>query len=111
MPKVYIPNDSGQDFKSAEAFGELVPMTTGTQNRWNMRGCYHTFFEKLQDSEPDDYLMLVGMATQIAIATGILARRHGVVNYLIFDPKHSSYQDCRITFSEVMSEEVTSETT
>tara|TARA_Y100000310_G_C20694603_1_gene824674 strand:- start:2056 stop:2376 length:321 start_codon:yes stop_codon:yes gene_type:complete len=103
MSKVYIPNDSGQDFTPAEIFGTLVPLTVGTQNRWNLRGHYHTFMQELSDSSPDDFLVVVGLATQIAVATGILAKMHGQVNYLLFDGKHS-YRDYTLVFDEVVPE-------
>ena len=83
-PTVYIVNRSAHNFSPAEQFGELMFMTQGLINRFAISEIYRTFQEFLQNSKPEDYLLVSGMSSQLVVATAILAQKHGRVNFLLW---------------------------
>lgn len=83
MPKVFVPNRSGQDVSSAAKFGDIVIMSEGSQ-RSHLTKHYRIFSDMMEDSKPDDKVMIVGPASLVGIVSAIMAHKHGKVNYLSF---------------------------
>jgi len=82
--KVYITNDPGHDFQRAEVYGELIVMTRGEIDKFNITEMIRTFDKYLKDSEPSDYIIHVGPAVMNAIACSYFAAKHGNLNLLIW---------------------------
>lgn len=81
---VYIPNKGAHDFSDAERFGKLVFLTHGTIKRYSTNTIYRVFIDGMKDADRDDLLLISSLAILNAIASAILARRFGRVNYLLF---------------------------
>jgi len=84
MAKVFIVNDSGHDYSAAEKFGELVPLSTGTVNKYHLTKMLRTFEPLMKDSSPDDYILQSGPSVMNCIACAYFASVHGQLNLLIF---------------------------
>ena len=85
MPrKVYIVNNSGHDFSAAEPFGELVFLTEGLFDRYNVTGMYRAFSPLLASSSPEDFILHSGPGVMSAVACSIFAAKHGRLNLLIW---------------------------
>ena len=84
---VFIINQSGHDFEPAKEFGKPVFLSEGRWSRYDVNNIYRHFEDKLKDSKPEDYLLLTGLPIMQAIATAIMAMRHGRVNILQFRQK------------------------
>ena len=84
MRRVFITNDSGHDYSDAERFGQLVYCTAGQLDKQDTAGMYRELSVALDESEPDDYLILSGLTSLCSIACSMLAQRHGCLNLLIF---------------------------
>ncbi len=85
MSNVYIINDSGHDYSDAERFGRLVYCTQGSLDKQDTTGMYRELSVALDDSTPDDYIVLSGLTSMCSIACSMLALRHGSINLLIFN--------------------------
>lgn len=84
MPRVYIPNKSVHDFSAAEPFGRLVFLSEGNIKKYATNIMYRRFYEILQHSGPDDYLLVTGLTSLNLIACYILTKMHGRINLLLF---------------------------
>ena len=82
--RVYIPNKSGHDFSPAEDFGDLVFITEGTLPRFDTNFIYRACIDAMHDAEVDDFLLITSLNIINCVASGILARRFGKINYLLF---------------------------
>lgn len=83
--KVFIPNRSGHNLKAATEFGDLVIMSKGTQSILSLLSQHRMFCEIMSDSSPEDYVAMLGPSSLVALASAIMAVKHGCVNYLVFD--------------------------
>jgi hypothetical protein len=84
MPKVYIINKSSHNFEAAEKYGKFVYMSEGPFNRYACNNMARQFGFHLENSHPDDWLLLCGLGVMNSIACAIFARRHGKLNLLLF---------------------------
>lgn len=91
MPKVYVPNNSGHDFSKAEDFGELVFITKGTIERFKINNMYRAVVDALEDSTPEDYIMVTGLTQINVVLTSVFSWKHSRLNLLIYDSKEERY--------------------
>jgi len=102
MPKVFIINKGRHNYTDAEKYGELVSVSEGSIDKYNPDKIYRDFYEVLNNSTPEDFLLLSGLALVNSIATGIMVALHGKVNYLIFHQRKSNYIKKDLTFIETV---------
>lgn len=81
---MFIPNKSAHDFSDAERFGELRFLTSGHMRRYAVNTLYRDIIEKMKDAEIDDYMLVCSLPILNCLATGILARRFGRINFLLW---------------------------
>jgi hypothetical protein len=84
MSSVYIINDSGHDYSDAERFGELIVMTSGLIDKFDITAMYRAFDIFLKDSKPDDFLLHSGPSIMAAVACAQFAAMHGRLNLLVW---------------------------
>ena len=84
MPKVYIPNKGAHDYSDANRFGDIVFLTSGSVPRFYTESMYRELVEGMQDAEETDYLLISSLAILNALASAIMSRKFGRVNYLLF---------------------------
>jgi len=104
-PRVYIPNKSSQDFRAAERFGDLTFVTAGSINRFDVPSLYRIFAEALEDAEEQDYLVVGGLSILVAIPAMILARRFGIVHFLMFSAGRNDYVERTVNVDALLLEE------
>lgn len=103
-PKIYAVNQGGHDLSPALRYGEpIIYMTTGQQNRYGVAGMYRQFVAVLEDSQPDDYLLLTGLTNMNVIAAACLAYKHGRLNLLLY--KDGRYISRNLVLSELLEKE------
>lgn len=83
-PRVYITNRGGHDFSPAERFGMLYYCSDGDLDKWDINQMYRQMSEALEDSEPEDYILLTSLTSLCSVACATFAARHGRLNLLIF---------------------------
>lgn len=84
MNSVYITNDGGHDYSAAEKYGRLVYCTLGNLDKQDLAGMYRELSIAMDESQPDDYIILSGLTSLCSLACCLLATRHGKVNLLVF---------------------------
>lgn len=94
MPKVYVVNFAGHDYRPAKKWGDLQNVTTGYVSSRFDRLMY-LIVEGLKDSTPDDWLIPSGMLVANMIAAYVWARKHGELKMLIWNQKEG-YVECRV---------------
>lgn len=85
MPTVYVVNRAGHDHSAAEKFGNVRFLTEGFIDRMDTAQMYREMSEAINDSKPDDYLILTSLSTLCSIAAGMFAYKHGRLNILLWN--------------------------
>lgn len=91
MSKVFVINQSGHDFSKAEKYGELVFLSEGKINPFKVNNMYRQFSSKMDNCQPDDYILVTGLSQLCMIAAGIQVHKHGKVNMLIYSSRDDDY--------------------
>lgn len=84
MPTVWITNRGGHDYSAAEKYGTLHFLTEGKVKRYATSTAYREFIDQMCDATIDDWLLISSLSILNSIASAILARRFGRVNFLLF---------------------------
>ena len=96
---VFAMNDA-HTMDKAEKFGTLK-IVKGTQKEpTDPQKLFDELSPELKKSGPDDFLLLTGDKLSNSIASSILARRNGVVNYLIYHFKLKTYIPRTVEYSK-----------
>lgn len=103
-PKVWIASDAGHDFSEAEKYGDLVAVTNGKSNIFNIRHLVSDFAEKLTDFGPEDYLLLSGNVVVNVLLSSILLQKQETIQVLIFDAVHKGYVPREISLKTIKKE-------
>ena len=96
MRKVFIVNKSAHDFSAAEQYGELVPLSEGSMNRYGTNNMHRKFLEILENSHEEDYILLCGLSVMNVVACSIFTHLHMRLNLLMF--KEGNYAERNIVF-------------
>lgn len=101
MSKVYITNDTGQDFRRAEQFGDLVRLSKGPVDIWRPDDLKKTIHAKLAGFDAKEDFVLVCGATIVSAFVGawLALRADGkedgkggvLIKFLLFDSKTHDY--------------------
>ena len=98
MTKVFILNQSGHDFSDAERFGELVYMTKGTIDRFNVNNMYRISTDAFSEADEMDYILVTSLTILCAIACSTFAHKFGRLNLLLF--RNGRYSERKIIFEK-----------
>lgn len=103
MSKVFVVNKSGHDFKDAKRFGELIFLSEGVMDRYACNSMYREFSQHLEESTPDDYILLTGLSSMGSVACSIFAYKHGCLNLLLY--KNNRYIERRLMLGELITKD------
>ena len=84
MPKVYIPNEGPHNYSGAKSFGELVSCSAGQIDRWDLAQMHRILSSYIDDSQPQDYILLTSLTSLCSIICSMFACKHGRLNLLIY---------------------------
>lgn len=82
--KVFIVNKSCHDYTPAEEYGQVTFMSNGNFERFNVTKMFREFQPFLDNSTPEDYLLLTGMAVMNSVACAMFSARHKRLNLLLW---------------------------
>lgn len=91
-PTVWIVNFAGHDHTSAEEFGRLDFLTRGYVSMGSLDRLFYSVTEAVENTHPDDYLLLSGLIALNAIAASVWLQRHGRIKLLLWDQKLRKYR-------------------
>lgn len=90
--KVYISNLSPlQKYESAKLYGPLIPLTKGNVPIFKTTAIQEEIKSGLEDSTPDDFLIISGSAVIAALVMGIWLTLHPTCKLLLYDKREDSY--------------------
>ena len=89
--KVWIVNSSGHDFSAAETYGELIPLTVGKVNIFNVERLLNELKGDLGSHQKGDWVLLSGNTILNILTFSIVLAKHGEVNILIYDAIRKEY--------------------
>lgn len=99
--KVFIPNiGSGHDFSEAEKYGELVPITSGWVNPFETGVLMRKWKKALEDSSPEDYIVVTSLPILCMIGASLFVRMHGKLNLLLYS-QQGKYRKRTIMMEEL----------
>ena len=96
MNTVFIVNKSAHDFHEAEKYGNLVFVTSGRLNRFNVNDMHRQTFDVLQGSKESDYIVPCSLNVLNSIVCATFAVMHKRLNLLLF--KQGDYIERNIVF-------------
>lgn len=106
--KVWIVNDAGHDFSCAQKFGELIVLTEGLVNIFDVDRIQATLVQKLAEFKKDDFLLLTGSTILNVLAVGIIQHKYDFAQVLIYNAKYRKYVPREIhTLKEVKNASTT----
>ena len=83
--KVYIPNKGFHDYTDAKRFGEIIYITTGSQNKFGLSNMARCWDAAIKDSSPHDYILVTSLSILCSVGAAAFAVRHeGRVNFLLW---------------------------
>lgn len=88
MPRVYILNRGPHDYTDAANFGELVYCTEGVLDKFDITGMFLGLRDRLQDSNPEDFILLTSLTSLCCVACSIMVALHGELHLLIHTGSH-----------------------
>ena len=104
MATVWIPNKGFHNYADAERFGQLAYLTYGSVNRFNTGGMLRRFVEKMNNSSPEDWILMGGLQQLCVLATSVQVTKYGSVNLLIYDAKKGKYLPRELNFQTLREE-------
>ena len=103
---VYVLQETGKNFRSAEKFGNLKVLLPDNRNIILSAGpVTHKLRKELKDFCDEDYLLLIGDPAIIAIAGAIASEMNrGKFKVLRWDRNESRYYDIEIDLKGINNE-------
>lgn len=98
--RVYVLNKGRHNYKDATRFGEIVFLSKGIMDKNDFGFTARLGEEMVEDSYPDDYIMVTGLCSHLSILTASFAAKHGCLNLLIHDPKRGTYREKNFDFQD-----------
>lgn len=92
-PRVYVSNFAGHDYTEAEVYGEIRSITQGFISFQSLDRLKFTIAQALQETTPDDWLLLSGTNIISVLASLLWYQKHGVVKILNFDKTTRKYRE------------------
>lgn len=104
--KVFVPSEGSHDYTKAAQYGELTVLLDGKVNVFASDALFKDIKNGLEQSSPDDSIILSGNMLAAAMAFHVLMDRHGKVNVLIYSFKNEEYEIRTIRRGQTAAEEV-----
>jgi len=91
-PVVWLVNEGGHDYTSAERLGRLMPITTGSINPFNTDRLMLLASHRLSTAIEDDFLVISGSPLLNALIVAMWLKRFGKVNALLWSHRDEEYK-------------------
>jgi len=102
--KVVIINDSGQNFNELKQYGEFYVLTKGFLNLNDIRSLAYNLRPKLENIEPNDYIVVTGATTLSIIVVYYVIKKFGRIKIITFYKKGLKYVLQELSEEDIMGE-------
>ncbi len=92
QPIVWLANEGGHDYRTAEKFGRIMPITTGSINPFSPDRLMVLISHRLQVASADDFLVISGSPLLNALIVAMWLRRFDHLNLLLWSHRDSEYK-------------------
>lgn len=92
QPVVWLINEGGHDYKKAETFGRLLPITTGSVNPFNPDRLMVNISGRLRVASIEDFLVISGSPMLNALTIAMWLHRFGKANTLQWSHRDEEYK-------------------
>jgi hypothetical protein len=99
-PKVYVVAKGYHDWSAAETHGELVFLSTEPFGRTSVSNMMRTFEPVLEESEPEDFIIISGLSVMCSLACSLFVLKHRRLNLLLFDAATEKYIKRKVMFDQ-----------
>lgn len=82
--KVFVPLRENHNYKAAEEYGEVTPITPESVDHYNVTELLSMISSKMIDATQNDMILISGLTVSNCIATAIMSAKFGSVNFLLF---------------------------
>lgn len=89
---MWLANEGGHDYKDAERFGRLMPITTGSINSFNPDRLMVTIAHRLRVAAEDDYLVISGSPILNALTVAMWLVKFRRANILQWSHRDTEYK-------------------
>ena len=97
VPVVWLTNEGGHDYKDAERYGRLMPITTGSINPFNPDRLMVMVSHRLKVADPEDFLVISGSPILNALALAMWLERFGQCNALLWSHRDKAYKHLNLS--------------
>jgi hypothetical protein len=98
--KVYVISKGYHNWEPAEFYGELIFLSTTPLGRTSVSNMVRMFEPVLEESEPDDFIVISGLSVMCSLACAIFAMKHSRLNLLLFDAATEKYVKRTVMFDQ-----------
>lgn len=98
--KVYVIAKGFHNWEPAEAYGELVFLSTAPFGRTSVSNMVRTFSPVLEESGPEDFIIISGLSVMCSIACSLFVLKHRRLNLLLFDAATEKYVKRTVIFDQ-----------
>jgi len=97
---VFVVNKGFHDYSPAEAFGELVFMSTTPSgiSQYHTSTMARLFQPYIIASNAEDYILVTAYTVMVSVASAMFAAKHKRLNLLIYKASDNSYEVRRLVF-------------
>lgn len=97
---VFVVNKGFHDYSPAEAFGDLVFMSTTPTgiSQYHTSTMARLFQPYVITSNADDYILVTAYTVMVSVASAMFAAKHRRLNLLIYKASDNSYEVRRLVF-------------
>ena len=100
QPTVWVANDLGYDYADAKRFGSIAVLLSGKQDTLDVNLMMAEVAEKLNLSDPRDYILMSGLPFATVIAASVFSYMHGRVNFLLYE--NNKYYERKVILSSLV---------
>lgn len=102
VPVVWLTNEGGHDYKDAEKYGRVMPITTGSVNPFNPDRLMVMISHRLRVASPDDFVAVSGSPLLVALVITMWLTRFGTCNVLLWSHRDGGYKHLVISQESVV---------
>jgi hypothetical protein len=84
-----VPVNRGYNYEKAKRFGELVFVTEGDLNPFDVSLMRKLWKIALEKSTSEDYIIVTSLASHLAVGSALFGEKHKCLNLLLFS--HGDY--------------------
>lgn len=101
VPVVWVVNHAGHDYTKADAFGRVLPITTGKVNPFNPDRLAVQVTERIKVADSEDFVLISGVQILNSIVIAMWLMKFNTVNLLQWSNRDKEYKHLVLVLSNL----------